>query len=217
MKDNGFVNERKRMVEEQIISRGIKDKKLLEAMLEVPRHKFVPEEWQEYSYSDGPLPIGYGQTISQPYIVALMTELLGLSSGDKVLEIGTGSGYQAAILSRIGCSVYTVEIVKELSESAENAIIELGYENVHFRVGDGYEGWEEYSPYDAIVVTASPPEIPQPLLDQLKTGGKMVMPVGKDHQELELITKTESGRDIKDIIPVAFVPMTGKAQKGITK
>ncbi len=213
MKDTDFSAERNRMVEEQIIARGIKNEKLIEAMREVPRHEFVPDNWKEYSYSDGPLPIGEGQTISQPYIVAIMTELLDIGEGDKILEIGTGSGYQAAVLSKMGCMVYTVEIIEQLTENAKKVIERLGYSNVHFKVGDGYEGWQENSPYDAIVVTASPPEIPQPLLDQLKTGGKLVLPVGHDHQELELITKTESGPDIKDIIPVAFVPMTGRAQK----
>lgn len=213
MKEKDFSTDRNRMVEDQIISRGIKNKKLIEAMREVPRHEFVPDNWKDYSYSDGPLPIGQGQTISQPYIVAIMTELLEVNEGDRILEIGTGSGYQAAILSKMGCEVYTVEIVEELTEKAKKVIEKLGYENIHFMVGDGYEGWKENSPYDGIIVTASPPEIPQPLLDQLKTRGKLVLPVGHDHQELELITKTESGSDIKDIIPVAFVPMTGKAQK----
>lgn len=213
MKDSDFANKRRKMVEEQIVSRGIKQEDLINAMLEVPRHEFVPENWKDYSYSDGPLPIGEGQTISQPYIVAIMTELLNVKKGDKVLEIGTGSGYQAAVLSRMGCEVYTVEIVGKLTENAKKIIQELGYENIHFKVGDGYEGWKENSPYDAVIVTASPPKIPQPLLEQLKVGGKMVMPVGYDHQELELITRTETGSDIKDIIPVAFVPMTGKAQE----
>ncbi len=208
-----FEEKRKQMVEEQIISRGIRDKGVLEAMLKVPRHKFVPEEYRAYSYNDGPLPIGKGQTISQPYIVALMTELLGVKEGDKVLEIGTGSGYQAAILAEVGCEVYTVEIIEELSERAKNIISSLGYKNVHFRVGDGYEGWPEHAPYDAIIVTASPPEIPKPLIEQLKEGGVMVTPVGTGHQKLQRIVKTSEGLEIEDIIPVAFVLMTGKAFK----
>jgi len=206
-----FENERKRMVDEQIISRGIRDKSITDAMLKIPRHKFVPEDYREYSYMDGPLPIGFGQTISQPYIVALMTELLEVSEGDKILEIGTGSGYQAAVLAEIGAHVYTIEIVKELSDRAGKVIEELGYNDVHFLIGDGYEGWSENSPYDSIIATACPPQIPEPLLDQLKTGGRMVLPVGGDRQELQLIRKTKKGHEIKDIIPVAFVPMTGKA------
>lgn len=206
-----FETERKRMVDEQIISRGIKNKTITDAMLKIPRHEFVPGDYREYSYMDGPLPIGFEQTISQPYIVALMTELLEVSEGDKILEIGTGSGYQAAVLAEMGAKVYTVEIVKELSDRAREVIEQLGYKNIHFLVGDGYEGWNENSPYDSIIATACPPEIPKPLLEQLKTGGRLVMPVGEDHQELQLIRKTEKGPDIKDIIPVAFVPMTGKA------
>ena len=213
--DRDYQSERKKMVEDQIVSRGIKDERVVNAMLEVPRHEFVPEDWKDYSYSDGPIPIGMGQTISQPYIVAIMTELMGVKEGDKVLEIGTGSGYQAAVLAAMGCNVYTIEILGELTGRARNVIEKLGYNNVHFKVGDGYEGWEEHSPYDAITATASPAEIPHPLVDQLKQGGRMVLPVGKDHQELKLITKTEDGMETKDIIPVAFVPMTGRAEKNI--
>lgn len=206
-----YDDERKRMVDEQIASRGIKDRKLIDAILAVPRHEFVPEEYKEYSYNDGPLPIGYGQTISQPYIVALMTELLEVSTGDKVLEIGTGSGYQAAILSEMGCLVYTIEIVEELAERAKEILTSLGYRNIFFRTGDGYGGWEENSPYDAIIATACPSKVPEPLLNQLKVGGRMVIPVGERYQDLKLIVKRESDYDIKNIVPVSFVRMTGKA------
>jgi protein-L-isoaspartate(D-aspartate) O-methyltransferase len=182
-------------------------------MLRVPRELFVPAELGPSAYDDRPLPIGHGQTISQPYIVALMTSLLDLDGREKVLEIGTGSGYQAAVLGEIAHEVYTIEILAPLSQAAQKTLGELGYKNVHARVGDGYAGWPEAAPFDAIVVTAAPEKVPQPLLDQLKIGGKMVIPVGNFFQDLLVYTKTSTGVEKKNIIPVRFVPMTGAAQK----
>ena len=204
---------RREMVENQIVSRGVSDEKVIEAMMKIPRHKFLPEHLGDYAYSDGPLPIGMGQTISQPYIVAYMTELLNLNKGDKVLEIGTGSGYQAAILAEIGCDVYTIEIVEILTLRAKKVLQNLGYKNIRFKVDDGYIGWEENAPYDAILVTAAPPEIPESLTEQLKEGGKMVIPVGDYFQELTLLKKTREGLKEKRVTPVRFVPMTGEAQR----
>lgn len=211
--DDEYTRMRRDMVESQIISRGVSDPELIEAMLKVPRHEFVPEGLEHQAYLDSALPIAMGQTISQPYIVAYMTELLSLKKGDKVLEIGTGSGYQAAIIAEIGCDVYTIEIVELLSQSAKNILTKLGYRNIHFRVGDGYQGWEENSPFDAIIVTAAPPEIPGPLKAQLKENGRMVIPVGEGIQDLILITNTKKGLVEKRVTPVRFVPMTGEAQK----
>ena len=211
--DETYSNRRWEMVESQIISRGVNGKDLIEAMLKVPRHEFVPEGFKHQAYLDSALPIRAGQTISQPYIVAYMTELMNVKKGDKVLEIGTGSGYQAAILAEIGCDVYTIEIIEELSKSAESTLTKMGYKSVHLKVGDGYEGWEEHAPYDAIIVTAAPPEIPEPLKAQLKENGRMVIPVGEDVQELILITKTKEGLVEKRETLVRFVPMVGEAQK----
>ena len=172
------------------------------------RHQFVPESYASRAYSDHPLPIGEGQTISQPYIVALMTEVLNLKKSDKVLEIGTGSGYQAAILGELCDSIYTIEIVEVLGKRAANLLNTLGYENIDVKVGDGYKGWPEHAPFDAIIVTCSPTQIPQPLQDQLAEGGRMVIPVGKrDAQELVLLTKQEGKLQQNHIIPVRFVPM----------
>lgn len=207
---NHFTKQRNTMVYNQIVARGIKDKKLIEAMLNIPRHRFIPEKYRDFSYLDSAVPIRFGQTISQPYIVALMTELLDLKGGEKVLEIGTGSGYQAAILSEMGCEVYTVEIVEELARKAKKILESLGYDNILCKIGNGYEGWKEYATFDAIIVTAAPREIPKQLIEQLKLTGKMVMPVGEDHQELQLITKTKDDIKIENITPVQFVPMTGK-------
>jgi protein-L-isoaspartate(D-aspartate) O-methyltransferase len=209
-----FAAARARMVKEQVQRRGVKAPAVLAAMERVPRHLFVPEEDRAGSYGDHPLPIGSGQTISQPYIVALMTELLGVGPGDRVLEIGTGSGYQAAVLSRVVAEVYTIEIVEPLGERARRTLADLGYGNVHVRVGDGYKGWPDKAPFDAILVTAAPPRIPEPLLAQLKPGGKMVLPVGSFHQDLLVLTKRADGSiERREVLPVRFVPMTGEAQK----
>lgn len=204
---------RRRMVEEQIIRRGIRDKRVIEAMLKVPRHLFVPEDMREYAYDDSPLPIGRGQTISQPYIVALMTELLAIGPDSKVLEIGTGSGYQTAILAEIAGEVYTVEIIEELHRRAVELLRSLGYANVHAKCDDGYFGWEEHAPYDGIMVTAAPRRIPEPLVEQLKIGGRMVIPVGDLYQDLILVKKTEKGTIQQAITGVRFVPMTGEAER----
>jgi protein-L-isoaspartate(D-aspartate) O-methyltransferase len=208
-----YSEKRRQMVNDQLISRGISDSNIIEAMLVVPRHRFVAQNLINHSYKDCPLPIGMGQTISQPYIVAYMTELLNLKKGDKVLEIGTGSGYQAAILAELGCEVYSIEIVEDLASRAQDILQNLGYKNIHFKKGDGYMGWKEHSPYDAIIVTAAPPEIPEPLTQQIKEGGKMVIPVGDYFQELILLKKTRDGLKEKKVTPVSFVPMTGEAQK----
>jgi len=215
LRDNNdiYSEQRLQMVNDQLISRGISDSNIIEAMLKVPRHRFVSEHLINHAYKDCPLPIGMGQTISQPYIVAYMTELLNLKKGDKVLEIGTGSGYQTAILAEIGCEVYSIEIVEELASRAQEILDNLGYENIHFKKGDGYIGWKEHSPYDAIIVTAAPPEIPEPLTQQIQASGEMVIPVGDYFQELILLKKTKNGLKEKRVTPVRFVPMTGEALK----
>jgi len=204
--------ERMKMVEVQIRQRGVTDQDVLTAMAAVPRHEFVPDDLQNQAYADHPLPIGYGQTISQPYIVALMTELLELEKTDRVLEIGTGSGYQAAILSKIVAEVYTVEIIEPLAREARQRLARLGYDNVYVKQGDGYYGWEEHAPYDAIVVTAAPDHIPQPLVQQLKDGAHMVIPVGPPggYQELWKITKQGDKIVKRNITGVLFVPLTGE-------
>jgi len=202
------------VIEEQIISRGVKDPRVLAALEKVPRHEFVPEKHRSAAYSDCPLPIGMDQTISQPYIVALMSELAEAGPGKKILEIGTGCGYQTAVLAEMGAEVYSVEIIPELAERARYTLDRLGYTGVQTRQGDGYAGWPEAAPFDAIVITAAPPKIPDPLLRQLKVGGKMVVPVGGEWQELYVITRTsETAFDQKPVIPVRFVPMTGAAQR----
>jgi protein-L-isoaspartate(D-aspartate) O-methyltransferase len=201
------------MIARQVAARGVKDQDVLAAMRAVPRHEFVPEDVRGLAYADRPLPIGLDQTISQPYIVALMTELAAVGRGRRVLEIGTGSGYQAAILAALGAEVYTIEIVAPLAERAASTFRRLGYEEIRTRIGDGYQGWPEAAPFDAVVVTAAPPRIPEPLKTQLKVGGRLVIPVGEGYQELKVITRTETGFDEKSIIPVRFVPMTGKAQE----
>jgi len=198
------------MVREQIQERGISHPDVLRVMRQTPRHLFIPERWRAQAYEDHPVPIGYGQTISQPYIVALMTELLEPHKEAKVLEIGTGSGYQAAVLAPLVRHVYTIEIVRELAESAAALLKKLGYDNVTVRWGDGYQGWPEQAPFDRIIVTAAPPEVPQALLDQLKPGGKLVAPVGSSvfGQDLIVIEKTREGKiRRRSIIPVMFVPM----------
>jgi protein-L-isoaspartate(D-aspartate) O-methyltransferase len=207
-----MATQRHRMVQEQIERRGVHDRRVLAAMEEVPRHEFVPDSERGQAYLDRPLPIGYGQTISQPYIVALMSALAGLGPHSRVLEIGTGSGYHAAVLSRLADQVYSVEIVAALGERARKTLHRLGYRNVHVRIGDGYQGWPEKAPFDAIVLTAAPPTIPQPLLDQLKVGGTMVVPVGEVDQDLKVVTRTAGGFATRSVIPVRFVPMTGRAQ-----
>ena len=211
---NNYAAKRHGMVEQQIRWRGVKDSLVLKAMKKVPRHEFVPSYLKEVAYSDRPLPIGEGQTISQPYIVAFMTEQLNLKGGEKVLEIGTGSGYQAAILAEIAGEVYSIEIISSLGRQAEKRLKKLGYQNIHVKIGDGYLGLPEQAPFDAIIVTAAPDHIPQPLINQLKNGGRMIIPVGDYRQELILITKDKHGKIKKQpILPVIFVPMTGKAQK----
>ena len=211
--EDTFTHQRKRMVEEQIAYRGVTDKGVLEAMQTVPRHLFIPEENRLYSYYDQPVPIGYGQTISQPYIVAFMTELLKLGKEDVALEVGTGSGYQAVVLSKLVKQVYTIEIIEELGKEASKRLKTMGYNNVEVKVGDGYKGWPEHAPFDAIIVTAAAKYIPQPLVDQLKPGGRMVIPVGGVYevQDLMLITKDASSKVVKEsIIPVRFVPLIQK-------
>lgn len=200
---------RKQMVETQIKARGIRDEKVLSAMLKVPRHEFVPVTWRFLAYADRPLPIGKGQTISQPYIVALMTELLVLKGTEKVLEIGTGSGYQAAILAEIVPEVYTIEIIPELANSAEERLKKLGYKNVFVKTGDGYYGWPQKAPFDGIIVTCGAGHIPPALIEQLAEGGRMVIPVGKGWQKLLLVRKKD-GKIIKEFITdVIFVPLLG--------
>jgi protein-L-isoaspartate(D-aspartate) O-methyltransferase len=208
-----FKTIREKMVENQIKGRGVKDSRVLSAMRKVERHRFVPEEYLNSAYSDQPLPIGEGQTISQPYIVALMTELLELKGDEKVLEIGTGSGYQAAILAELAKEVYTIEIVESLASTAKKRLSELGYQNIKVRAGDGYLGWPEAALFDAIIVTAAPDHIPKPLIEQLKEGGRMVVPVGTHTQELKKIVKRSGKVVTTDIVPVIFVPMTGEGVK----
>ena len=204
---------REKMVETQIKARGVKDPRVLSALLKVERHRFVPEEYLGSAYSDQPLPIGEGQTISQPYIVALMTELLELRGNEKVLEIGTGSGYQAAVLAELAREVYTIEIIEPLALAAKNRLLELGYQNIKVKAGDGYSGWPEAAPFDAIIITCAPDHIPEPLVEQLKEGGRMVLPVGAYAQELKRIVKRSGKIETTDIIPVVFVPMTGDGVK----
>lgn len=205
--NKSYADERLSMVTTQIESRGIKNVHVLEAMKKVRRHVFVPENMRKFAYNDEPLPIGKGQTISQPYIVAYMTEVLELSSEEKVLEVGTGSGYQAAILAEIVKDVFTVEIIDELSKNAQKTLGAEGYTNIHFRVGDGAHGWEENAPYNAIMVTAAPPDIPKALQDQLNVGGRMIVPVGDAFQELVLIVREKRKFRKKTLLPVRFVPL----------
>jgi len=209
--ENAFTTDRLRMVTEQIIRRGIRDPKVLDAMRAVPRHCFVPTEYRHLAYSDGPLPIGNGQTISQPYIVALMTQMLHLKGDEVVLEVGTGSGYQAAILAHIVRQVYTIEQYVDLAEKAEELLLSLEITNVHVHVGDGTLGLPEFSPFDAILVTAAAPEVPQPLLDQLADGGRMVIPVGGHFSQFLQYWERQGDDFRQDIrVPVAFVPLRGR-------
>lgn len=205
-----YSKQRSDMVKYQIQQRGIRDTTVLKAMLRVPRHRFVSEKYHHQAYADHPLPIGYGQTVSQPYIVALMTELVELKKGKKVLEIGTGSGYQAAVCAEITDSVFTIEIIKELAESAVERLEKLGYTKVKVKNADGYYGWKEYAPFDAIIVTAAAEHIPPPLIEQLSENGKIVIPVGHPYQvqNLMLVEKKNGKVSTKNIIPVRFVPLT---------
>jgi protein-L-isoaspartate(D-aspartate) O-methyltransferase len=205
--------ERRRMVETQLKARDIRDPRVLDAMLSVPRHLFMPESQRENAYGDYPLPIGHDQTISQPYIVAFMTQALDVQPDHRVLEIGTGSGYQAAVLSKLAKMVYTIEIVTPLAERARETLSRLGYRNVEVRAGNGYNGWPEHAPFDRIMVTAAPDEIPKPLIDQLKVGGIMAIPVGTTTQELRILRRTPTGLETLDTLPVRFVPMTGKPKR----
>jgi protein-L-isoaspartate(D-aspartate) O-methyltransferase len=208
-----YKRERREMVEQQIRDRGIENESVLSAMMKVPRHKFVPEALVKEAYIDSPLPIGLNQTISQPFIVAYMTDAADISKNDKVLEIGTGSGYQAAILGELAREVYTIEIIPELAERSTQILQQLGYKNVFVKTGNGYLGIPEQAPFDAIVVTAAPDEIPQALVDQLAVNGKMVIPVGNANQEMVVIKKTKKGVTEKRTMQVRFVPMTGKPTK----
>ncbi len=214
--EDKFVIERKRMVEKDLKGRDITDPKIIGIMGKVERHRFVDRHLHGAAYADHPLPIDEGQTISQPYIVALMTQALKLKHGDKVLEIGTGSGYQAAVLSEITPNIYTIEIRKKLADKAETRLKELGYENVKVKAADGYFGWEEYAPFDAIIVTCAANHIPPPLTKQLKEGGRLVIPLGSTtyYQTLTLITKIKGELDVEHISGVAFVPMVGEVEKG---
>ena len=200
------------MVEEQIVARGVKDRRVLEAMRETPRHLFVPEAMRAHAYEDRPLPIGSRQTISQPYIVAAMTELLEPAPGDVILEIGTGSGYQAAVLSRLVSRVVSVEILPELARGAREVLAAVGADNVEVVTGDGYRGMPGDAPFGGILVTAAPPEVPPPLVEQLAVGAKLVIPVGEGFQELLVLERTATGVTERSVFPVRFVPMTGEAQ-----
>lgn len=211
--DAGRAAEREHMVDMQIRARGVRDARVLEAMRAVPRHRFVPPALQDQAYADTPLPIGLEQTISQPYIVAYMTEALRLPPGAAVLEIGTGSGYQAAVLAEVAREVYSIEIVPELAERSAQVLAELGYDNVHLRTGDGYQGWPEAAPFDGIIVTAAPDHVPPALVDQLAVGARLVIPVGRFSQDMRIVTRTADGSVSETTIPVRFVPMTGEAER----
>jgi len=200
------------MVTEQIEARGIHDPATLAAIRAVPRHEFVPEVMRDEAYRDHPLPIGHGQTISQPYIVAFMTEAIHPEPGEKILEVGSGSGYQAAVLAQMGAEVYTIEIVEELAGIARHNLERLGYHNVHIRQGDGYRGWPEHAPFDAIVVTCAPDKVPPDLVAQLREGGRMIIPVGSMEQQLVFLRKHGGKVEQQTVLPVRFVPMTGEAE-----
>jgi protein-L-isoaspartate(D-aspartate) O-methyltransferase len=211
--DDIFAAARRLMVRTQLVARDIADTSVLQTMAEIPRHEFVPPNLKDMAYQDRPLPIGEGQTISQPYIVAYMTQALDLQAGDKVLEIGTGSGYQAAVLARLVEHVYTIEIIPSLGDSARQLLQRQGHDNVTVRVGDGYVGWLLEAPFDAIMVTAAPDHVPPALVEQLADGGRLVLPVGDHYQELLRLTKREDEIHTESLLPVRFVPMTGQAQK----
>ena len=212
-RDDDPARAREAMVAAQVEERGVRDPRTLAAMRKVPRHLFVPAALAGEAYADSPLPIGHGQTISQPYVVAFMTEALRLRGGETVLEVGTGSGYQAAVLAEIVARVYTIEIVAPLAEEARERLARLGYRNVEVRAGDGYQGWPEVAPFDAVIVTAAAPRVPEPLKQQLKDGGRLVIPVGESDQELIVITRRGSRYDEDRVLPVRFVPMTGKVRQ----
>lgn len=212
-REKGFAGARKAMVERQLAARDITDQRVLQAMAEVPRHRFVPESLWPQAYEDYPLPIGLEQTISQPYVVAFMTQALNLDGDERVLEIGTGSGYQAAVLAKLCKEVYSIEIITELSKRAAKVFKKISVSNVYLRVGDGYAGWPGKAPFDGIIVTAAPPKVPQPLVDQLAQGGRLILPVGEQDQDLVLIERTAQGLKRRKVLPVRFVPMTGEAQK----
>jgi protein-L-isoaspartate(D-aspartate) O-methyltransferase len=205
--------QRAAMVDDQLSARDIRSPRVLDAMRRVPRHLFVPEPQRGQAYGDYPLAIGYKQTISQPYIVAFMTQAIDVRATDRVLEIGTGSGYQAAILGELAADVYTIEIVTPLAERARATLASLGYRNVHVRAGNGYLGWPEQAPFDRIIVTAAPDAVPPALVEQLKAGGFMAIPVGDTDQELRILRKTATGLETLETLPVRFVPMTGKPKK----
>ena len=212
--DDPWAGPRARMVEEQIAARGVADRRVLEAMRRVPRHELMPPGVRDQAYEDHPVPIGHDQTISQPYIVAVMTEAARVDPDDRVLEVGTGSGYQAAVLAELGAEVYSIEIVEPLGKAAAADLERLGYGRIHLRIGDGYAGWPEAAPFDAVIVTAAPPSVPEPLVEQLAVGGRLVIPVGEtgEVQELRVITRTADGSTTETLFPVLFVPMTGRAQ-----
>ena len=213
--DQQYALKRRQMVDQDIRGRGVKDPVVLDVMSKVPRHAFVDSSYSARAYEDHPLPIGEGQTISQPYVVALMTETLRLRGGERVLEIGTGSGYQAAVLAGIVKEVYSIEIRKPLAARAERKLVDLGYGNVKVKYGDGYFGWEEHAPFDAIIITAAANHIPPPLIRQLREGGRLIVPLGSTvyFQTLTLVTKRQGELDVEQICPVAFVPMTGEVQR----
>jgi protein-L-isoaspartate(D-aspartate) O-methyltransferase len=205
-----FEAERLRMVNEQLERRDIRDARVLDAMRQVPRHLFVPESQRPYAYADAPQPIGYDQTISQPYIVAFMTQALNVQPSHRILEIGTGSGYQAAVLGLLVDRLYTIEIVAPLADRARRTLADLGYRNIEVRTGNGYLGWPEHAPYDRVMVTAAPDAIPPALVEQLKIGGLMAIPVGTGDQQLLILRRTPAGMETLSTLPVRFVPMTGK-------
>jgi protein-L-isoaspartate(D-aspartate) O-methyltransferase len=213
--DASYAAARDKMVETTIANRGITDERVLSALRKVHRHELVPDHLKSRAYEDNPLPIGFEQTISQPFIVAAMTQAAELAPGEKVLEIGTGSGYQAAVLAELGgVEVYSIEIVEPLAKRTHELLARMGYDKLHLRIGDGYKGWPEAAPFDAIIVTAAPERIPQPLLDQLAVGGRLVIPVGADgNQDLRVITRSKDGTTSETLFPVRFVPMTGEAQR----
>jgi protein-L-isoaspartate(D-aspartate) O-methyltransferase len=205
-----WQSERARMIDEQLKARDIRDERVLSAMATVPRHLFIPESARGGAYGDFPVPIGHGQTISQPYIVAFMTQALDVDPTHRVLEIGTGSGYQAAVLSMLAKEVFTIEIIGPMAERARTTLMDLGYRNVEVRTGNGYQGWPEHAPYDRIIVTAAPDDVPPALVQQLKIGGLMAIPVGVVHQELRILRRVPTGMETITTLPVRFVPMTGK-------